>query len=144
MGPHKRDERSDRAPDPAWLAAYVDGELEDDERARVEAWLAHDPEARAEVEAQRRLKDLCDRCPAPEPDLLAWDDVLARVESALSTPAVAEAASVAPNRRRSLRWAVGAAAAAAAILLTLWLSRPGSPVDHADGTDGSDGEVFEV
>jgi len=84
MGPHKREDREKIAsPCQTWLTAYVDGELTDEERARVEAWLTRNPEVRAEVEAQQHLKALCERCPVPGPDALAWDDVLARVESAL-------------------------------------------------------------
>ena len=40
------------------LSAYVDGELDADDRARVEAHLAADAEARREVERLRRLKEV--------------------------------------------------------------------------------------
>ena len=48
----------DRLPERRWprlLAAYADGELDAAGRARVEAWLAANPDARADLEAQRRL-----------------------------------------------------------------------------------------
>jgi len=39
------------------LAGYLDGELSDEERARVESALAADPMLRAELEEMRRLQD---------------------------------------------------------------------------------------
>jgi Putative zinc-finger len=47
-----------RTPDdlpPDWLAAYADGELSPEDRARVEQWLAEDPEARELLDAQESL-----------------------------------------------------------------------------------------
>jgi hypothetical protein len=38
-----------------WLAAYADGELSPEARARVEQWLAEDPEARELLDAQESL-----------------------------------------------------------------------------------------
>ena len=144
MWPYKREDRAEPQAPPAqgWLTAYVDGELTDEERARVEAWLARNPEARAEVEGQRRLKGLWDRCPVPEPDRFAWDDVLARVESALNPTATEKPARPEPRQGpRDQTWLWAAGAVAAAVLLALWLSRPQRPaVEPA----GSDDDVFEV
>src|SRR5260370_29524221 len=85
MWPTEREDRSE--PEPAlpgpWLAAYVDGELGEAERARVEARLDSHPAARAEVEAQRRLGRWFEAGAAPEPAAHAWDDTLARLETAL-------------------------------------------------------------
>ncbi|MBI1913816.1 MAG: zf-HC2 domain-containing protein [Planctomycetes bacterium] len=143
MWPHKREDGEEIAsPCQTWLTAYVDGELRDEERARVEAWLAGNPEARAEVEAQQHLKALWERCPVPGPDALAWDDVLARVESALDAAATEDALTrFGPPRtppRSRWRWAAWAAVAAA-ILLTVWLGQRVAPPD-----DGSDSESFEL
>src|SRR5260370_7600505 len=89
MWPTEREDRSE--PEPAlpgpWLAAYVDGELGEAERARVEAWLDSHPAARAEVEAQRRLGRWFEAGTAPEPAAHAWDNMLARIETALLPPA---------------------------------------------------------
>jgi hypothetical protein len=143
MWPHKREDREEIAsPCQTWLMAYVDGELTDEERARVEGWLARNPEARAEVDALRHLKTLCERCRVPGPDALAWDEILARIESTLDSAAREEALtdSGPPRMRGRSRWRwVAWVAAAAAILLTLWLSRPAVSPDESD-----DREPFEV
>ncbi len=126
--------------DPAvWLSAYVDGELGDEDRARVEAWLARDPRARAEVEAQRRLRGWCQRAAVPEPGGEAWDGVLARVEAALRPPAALR------SGRGARRWVAGLSAAAA-VLLALWLARePADPRVAPDGpSDGGPTETLEV
>ncbi|HKB42276.1 MAG TPA: zf-HC2 domain-containing protein [Gemmataceae bacterium] len=143
MWPFKREDRAEPQAPPAqgWLTAYVDGELTDEERARVEAWLARNPEARAEVEGQRRLKGLWDRCPVPEPDRFAWDDVLARVESGLGSAATEKSARPAHRQGpRDQTWLWAAGAVAAAVLLGLWLSRRDPPAVDPPGTE----EVFEV
>src|SRR5262245_57311273 len=123
MGPHNRDEREEIAsPWQTWLTAYVDGELTGEERARVEAWLASNPEARAEVEAQQHLKALWERSRVAGPDALVWKDVLTGVESALSAAATEDALDHAPSPRTlwrsSWRWAAWIGLAAG-ILLTL-------------------------
>src|SRR5262245_17064315 len=128
MEQHKRDEREDLAsPWQTWLTAYVDGELTDEERALVEALLARNPEARAEVEAQQHLKTVWERGRVPGPDANAWDDVLLRMESALDAADTEDVLRrLGPARwphRNPWRWAAWVATAAA-ILLTLWLSRP--------------------
>ena len=51
----------------ARLAAYVDGELPPQTRDMVEAHLAHCPECRAEVAAERRLKDGLAGLGVPDP-----------------------------------------------------------------------------
>jgi anti-sigma factor RsiW len=107
-----------RAPSPDQLVAYADGVLDGPARAAVETWLADHPEARAEVEAWRRLDRLWRQTEAPEPAAAAWDAVLARVEAALPAAAPA-AATVGPARR----WLFGLGAAAA-VVAGLLLARP--------------------
>jgi anti-sigma factor RsiW len=65
--PHDRD-----ALPPELLAAYADGELAPAECRRVEDWLAAHPEARADVEAQRRLARLFDEAAPPAPADERW------------------------------------------------------------------------
>jgi Putative zinc-finger len=145
MWPHNQEHPFDPTEPPgpeAWLTAYVDGELGEAERARVEAWLASDPGARAEVEAQRRLKDVCERGAVPEPGAPAWDGLLVRIETALHSPGGSG------GWRGVRRWAPGLAAAAA-VLLALWVGqrhRPneGGPDDHRPGVDDLAGDVVEV
>jgi anti-sigma factor RsiW len=116
-------------PTPERLAAYADGELHGPERALVEAWLDVCPQARAEVEALRRLASQCRHTVAPEPSPDAWDAALNRLHAAL--PAEEPRPLPYPRpRRRSFRPALGAAAAVVAAVLVgrgLWLIAPRVP-----------------
>ena len=58
----------------ALLSAYVDGELDATDVARVEARLADDPEARREVERLRRLKTVTGAMRLKEAPPEAWED----------------------------------------------------------------------
>jgi len=58
----------------ALLSAYVDGELDDADRLRVEAHLAADPNARREVERLRRLKSVTAALRLKEAPPEAWED----------------------------------------------------------------------
>jgi hypothetical protein len=118
MSAHQTDE-GDGLP-PELLAAYADGELTPAECRRVEAWLTRHPEAAGEVEAQRRLTQLCDRAAPPLPSDDEWAAVLARVESGLAAP---PARRPAWPRRAALVLAP-LAAAAAVVLLALALKGP--------------------
>ena len=109
------------SPEAADLAAYVDGELHGNRREQVDAWLAHHPDAAAELRAHRRLAQVWQASSPPEPSLEQWRAVLERV------------ASTTPVRRspRPVRWqrfygiAIAVAGTAAAVVLALSL-------DHAD------------
>lgn len=59
--------------DGAWLSAYVDGELDRAEGARVEAWLAASAVARQEVDRLRALKTLTASFALREPPAEAWE-----------------------------------------------------------------------
>src|SRR5438105_1367589 len=71
-------------------AAFADGELDAAARARVEAWLAANPSARPDLEAQRRLSRRNRRfwraAAAPNPGEANWVRVLGHVQDALDTP----------------------------------------------------------
>jgi anti-sigma factor RsiW len=106
---------------PELLAAYVDGELTPAECRRVETWLAEHPDARADVEAQRRLGRLFEETAPPSPGDEQWAEALAGVESRLAGPPLRGA----DWRRRVTAWAAGLAAAA--VLLALALRNPPAP-----------------
>lgn len=119
----------DRLPDhppPEWLAAYADGELDPVAHARVEAWLADNPDARAELDTQRRLSGKnvkLWRAAAPvNPAEGSWAHVLAGVRDALANPPQ-------PAAVRPTRWAVVAALAglAATLVAAIALRPPPAP-----------------
>jgi anti-sigma factor RsiW len=59
--------------DGAWLSAYVDGELEPADVARVESWLAGSEEARREVTRLRDLNALTASLALREAPAEAWE-----------------------------------------------------------------------
>jgi len=59
--------------DGAWLSAYVDGELDPAQTARVEAWLTASSAARQEVDRLRALKALTATFALREPPAEAWE-----------------------------------------------------------------------
>jgi anti-sigma factor RsiW len=59
--------------DAALLSAYVDGELDAAEAARIAAWVAEDAGARREVERLRRLKALTGALRLKEAPPEAWE-----------------------------------------------------------------------
>jgi anti-sigma factor RsiW len=105
------------------LAAYADGGLAPDEAAEVEALLAKSPEARAELEAIRRLLAEARSAEArsSEPD---WDQMARSIHSA---------ALAAPAPRLAWLWrprrvlAIGALAAVAAAAVLFVILRGGQP-----------------
>jgi anti-sigma factor RsiW len=121
----------DRPPRHLWtrlLAAYADGELDAATRARVEDWLAANPDARADLDAQCRLGPrgpLWKASAAPDPGPAAWDAVLARVrrEVGVHRPTA--------SRRSWARGLMVALPAAAAVLAAVHLSRPPAPTRPA-------------
>jgi len=86
------------------LAAYVDGELDGESRARVERWLADHPESRDDLETQRALSPanagLWERAEPPEPAQAHWRARFRAIEDQLAAP---------PLRRR---WCAGIVALA--------------------------------
>lgn len=123
---------------PELLAGYADGELDSAGRLRVEAWLAENPQAAAELDAQRRLgrrhNRLWANSAAPLPGEASWSMMALRVRSAIEmAPKPAAAPRQSPNSRRRLLMA--AAAFAAAVLLAVAVFRPsgsGTPSDARD------------
>jgi len=104
----------------ARLMAYLDGELAPEERARVESWIAQDPDAHHQHEEERRRRELFAAAPVPEPGAPAWEAALAGIESALFVP---------PGVRRSGRrsptlWVI-VGVAAAAVIAAIWIGTSG-------------------
>jgi len=96
------------------LSAYLDGELNELDRARAEAHLAECGECRAELEALRRVvrraATLDDR--PPEHDL--WAGIAERI----ATPDTSDVVPLAPRRRR-ITFTVPQLAAAAVVLMAI-------------------------
>src|SRR5947199_9164645 len=76
--------RDPDGPRPELLAAYADGELDPETRARVERWLAEHPEARDQLRAQRDLSPenwhLWQNAEPPAPSEDTWAAVRQSVE----------------------------------------------------------------
>jgi anti-sigma factor RsiW len=101
------------------LTAYLDGELTSDDRRRVEARLARDPEYRAELQRMQRAWDMLDKLPRA-----TVDDSFARTTiEMVAVAAVDEArtqALVIPRKRRT-RAVVGALSVGVAVLFGFML-----------------------
>jgi hypothetical protein len=135
MSAHGADDRDDLPPE--LLAAYADGELPPAECRRVEAWLAAHPEARADIEAQRRLARLFDESAPPPPADERWAEALARVRQRLDEPA--------PRRRRAAMVAALLGLAAALLLaLVLKYPRGGGPAGPPERPRPADEDVWPV
>jgi anti-sigma factor RsiW len=105
------------------LSAYLDGELDAETRAGVEARLADDTEWQAVLADVTAARDAVRSLPAVELSPDAWSRVLAAVavdaHASDSTPGVVRAFR-ARVRRAPTRWAgVGAAVAAAAVVVAV-------------------------
>jgi anti-sigma factor RsiW len=139
FGSHHRDRSF-----PELLAAYADGELDAAARARVETWLAEHPEARAELETQRRLsrrnQRLWQASAGPAPSETSWARLFEKVQGALPTPV--GPVSPAARGRRILRFAAPVLAAAAAAVLGVLLLK--SPTNPGAATDPADEQPLAV
>jgi hypothetical protein len=119
------------------IAAYVDGELDADARARFEAELTHDPSLAAEVAAQRRLRD---RLAA------AYDPVLAEPVP-LNLKLAAQAANDRPARRFGLpQWAAVAASLVVGVLVgrVALPQHPQGPLTAEGGALAARGELAQA
>src|SRR5436305_1016702 len=105
------------------LAGYADGELGPADRTTVEAWVAADPAALAELEAQQRLSrknaDLWQRLNPPVPSGAAWDGVLAGVKDGIMPPTLAPSYRTAKPQGMARRWSLAGVAVAALLLVLI-------------------------
>ena len=62
------------------LSAYVDGELEPADEARIRAYLEDNEESRREVEQLRRLKEVTGQLRLKEPPPEVWESIYNRAE----------------------------------------------------------------
>jgi negative regulator of sigma E activity len=107
------------------IGAYVDGELDEIRRRRIEAALQEDPELARQVEAERRLRDTLQARFAP----IAEEPVPERLIAA-----VRDGAKVAPLAPKRTRWAPVAIAASIVAVAAVGLQlRPQRDPDLATG-----------
>ncbi len=109
---------------PRLLAAYADGEVAPEERARIESWLSDHPEAAAEVDAQRSLARLYEENPPSAPTEEKWRVVLAEVEREVNKPRPQPARPPRRWPRYLLNAGYASALVAACVLLTVALWSP--------------------
>ena len=123
--------------DRSLLSGYLDGELDAEQRAAVDAQLAESAEWRAELDAVRTARDAVRGLVAREPRAGFWDDVTAAVRADslvddgqgpvpdADEDASADAAGVVPlaprrtertRRQKVVAWAAGGTAVAAALV----------------------------
>lgn len=98
------------------LSAYLDGELDDVERAEVEARLATSPEWRAILEELRETRDALRALPAVDPPPDLWSRILG------DDQVVDLAAKRRERRERRPVWKLVAAAAAAVIVIVVGIA----------------------
>jgi hypothetical protein len=107
------------------LAAYVDGELDGETRARVERWLADHPDAGRQLDAQRALSPanggLWERAEPPQPSQLQWRARFRAIEEQLAVP------SSRPRWRAGLYALAGLATAGVAAAVAWVAFGPGTP-----------------
>ncbi len=119
-----RNDRTNPDPSPQQLAAFLDGELDAADRARIGTWLTAHPDAAAEIDGQRRFARLWAENPPPEPGPAAWATALAGVRARLPAP-----------RRRRLPYTLWLGSAAAAVFLAALI---GVPLFHGDAAPKSE------
>jgi anti-sigma factor RsiW len=112
------------------LAAYFDGELPTERALHVEAWLEDRPELAAELNAQTEITRLFQSVPPLEPSLNDWNQALAQIEIRLAPRPHPVPVASNPSAHRVHRYGFGwTAAAAASIVLALWVAQPPRPAD---------------
>ena len=119
------------------LAAYAIDAVDDDERRVIDEYLAHDPDARAEVNGLQHSASYLAHTGGPPPPGV-WE----RLESTIQESTRADAPSpprLVPNARpdrtaRRWQWVAAAAAVVAAVFGALWVFGGGTDSPSADST----------
>jgi anti-sigma factor RsiW len=115
----------DDALDPDMLSAYLDGELNDAERAQVDAQLESSPEWRDELAEVRAARDALRGLPERDAPAGFWDAVYAHVaadtddddaDAADADDAVVPITAAPSHPRRRWAWIAASAAAVAAVV----------------------------
>jgi anti-sigma-K factor RskA len=101
------------------ISQYADGTLGEEASRALEAQLAEDAEARAVLDAHRRLTGMLRDMPLPAG--VQWDRLAARIDSAI-TDAAEEAEAPASYRMFTSRFAWGAVGLAASVLIAAGLA----------------------
>lgn len=112
------------------LSAYMDDEVTPKERAEVEAWLASDPAARAELEALQRVS----RAVSDLPRAIAGPNMADRVISQVEREALLVTRK-ASRSRTGLGWLVGLSTAAVLVLAATIALRSRARVAEIDRED---------
>jgi anti-sigma factor RsiW len=130
-----------------WLAAYVDGELSDAARARIEAWLRVDPQARRGLADQellaRQNEEFWNAVRPPEPDEESWAGALQRIEDGVREPARPSKES-APRRWWMAGVLAASVTAAAVLLVAVALIRNTHTRDNAPVTAEAEEAIYRV
>jgi anti-sigma factor RsiW len=119
----------DTGPLPEQLAAFLDGELDSAARTRVEAWLAKNPSAAAEIDGQRQVMRVWQANVPTDPKPAAWAAAFDHIETRLRP---------ASHRRHTVRRTLWfSAGLAAAVLVAVLLAR-----QFQSGTANTDAPVI--
>jgi hypothetical protein len=128
----KQNAEYDWTPSAELLAAYADGELDEEGPQaalcrRIESWLARNPEMARTLDAHRRITEWCRDTAAEDPGPVAWASVMGRLRLAVG--------SGQGRRWTSLPWLAAAGGTAAACLvvavtLVSWLGKRDTAYPH--------------
>jgi hypothetical protein len=132
---------------PDLLAGYADSELSPADRATVEAWVAVDPTAQAELDLQQRLslnnRDLWNRVTPPEPSEAAWNGVMAGIHDRLKPTALVPSYRTNNNGRRSSHRFSAAAVIAMGLLIAVGVWYPSFQNGHNNASMVDD-DVMQI
>jgi len=121
---------SDHEMEQSLISAYCDGELNAAERAQAEALLATSAEARAELQAYRKLSRMLHDAAFPQPQANLTADVLQAIDQRELVGSASTVATARPSRPRSAarsdkRMWVAVAASAACVTAMVWFGLNG-------------------